>query len=51
MKNLFNTVLCLSLFSLTGNIYSQSSVDVEEVIVTATKKEKTLQGCLLQFLL
>ena len=43
MKNIFSLVLCLSLFSISGNIYSQSSADVEEVIVTATKKEKTLQ--------
>ncbi|MDB3997095.1 TonB-dependent receptor, partial [Gammaproteobacteria bacterium] len=43
MKNILNLILCLSLFAISGNIYSQSSAAVEEVIVTATKVEKTLQ--------
>jgi len=43
MKNIYSLALCLSLFSMSGNIYSQSSTAVEEVIVTATKVEKTLQ--------
>ena len=43
MKNILSLTICLSLFSISGNIYSQSSTAVEEVIVTATKVEKTLQ--------
>ena len=43
MKNILSLTICLSLFSISGNIYSQSSNAVEEVIVTATKVEKTLQ--------
>jgi iron complex outermembrane receptor protein len=43
MKNILSLFLCLSIFLISGNIYSQSSNAVEEVIVTATKVEKTLQ--------
>ena len=43
MKNILSLTICLSLFSISGNIYSQSSTAVEEIIVTATKVEKTLQ--------
>ena len=43
MKNILSLSICLSLFLISGNIYSQSSTAVEEVIVTATKVEKTLQ--------
>ena len=43
MKNILSLFLCLSIFLISGNIYSQSSSAVEEVIVTATKVEKTLQ--------
>jgi outer membrane receptor protein involved in Fe transport len=43
MKNILSLFLCLSIFLISGNIYSQSSNTVEEVIVTATKVEKTLQ--------
>lgn len=43
MKNILSLTICLSLFLISGNIYSQSSTAVEEVIVTATKVEKTLQ--------
>jgi len=43
MKNILSLTICLSLFLISGNIHSQSSTAVEEVIVTATKVEKTLQ--------
>ena len=43
MKNILSLFLCLSIFTISVNIYSQSSTAVEEVIVTATKLEKTLQ--------
>lgn len=43
MKNILSLTTCLSLFLISGNIYSQSSTAVEEVVVTATKVEKTLQ--------
>jgi len=43
MKNILSLFICLSIFLISGNINSQSSNAVEEVIVTATKVEKTLQ--------
>ena len=43
MKNILSLFLCLSIFTISVNIYSQSSTAVEEVIVTVTKVEKTLQ--------
>ena len=46
MKNLFNITLCFSLLLLPASIYSQDTdgIDgIEEVIVTATKRESNVQ--------